>query len=96
MNKSPDQWPLPGNVTYSTYYKNSISGPVSNTFSTAAFRIGHSLVQGTAQTYDQNSKLIPYRMKNAFNNLEQIFIYAVFIDNTISGLVSQTCQTVST
>jgi len=96
MNRSQDLWPLPGNGTYSTYYKSLISGPVSNEFATAAFRMGHSLVQGTVQTYDNKGKLIPYKMKTAFNNLVQLFMDPTFIDNTIRGLVSQTSQTVDT
>lgn len=89
MNRSPDLWPLSGNGAQFTHYKGLISGPVSNEFATAAFRMGHSLVQGTGQTFDNKGKLIPYKMKDAFNNLVQLSFDPTFKDNTIRGLVSR-------
>lgn len=94
MNRNSYLWPLPGVGTIPTS-KKLISGPVSNEFAAAAFRMGHSLVQGTIQLYDASGKLTTYRMQDFFNNPSSLFSTA-FVDNAIRGLVSQVSQTVDT
>lgn len=94
MNRNVDLWPLPGSGTIPTLNR-LISGPVSNEFAAAAFRMGHSLVQGTIQLYDASGKPSNYRMQDFFNNPSLLFS-TTFIDNAIRGLVSQTSQTVDT
>ncbi len=71
------------------------SGPVSNEFAAAAFRMGHSLVQGTIQLSDASGKQSTYRMENVFNNPSAL-LSPTFVDDAIRGLVSQASQTVDT
>lgn len=94
MKRNIFLWPLPESGTIAIT-KKLISGPVSNEFAAAAFRMGHSLVQGTVQQYDISGKPWPYRMQNFFNNPSFLFS-TTFIDDAIRGLVSQTSQTVDT
>jgi len=95
MARNTGLWPLPGSGTIPISNK-LISGPVSNEFATAAFRMGHSLIQGTVQLYDAKSNLITYNMKDVFNNPLSMFSDPNFFDNAIRGLVSQSSQTVDT
>ena len=95
MNKNPGLWPLSGSGTI-PISKKLISGPITNEFAAAAFRMGHSLVQGTVQMYDVSGNMIDYKMQQAFNNPVPSFLDPPFLDNAIRGLVSQTSQTVDT
>lgn len=70
------------------------SGPVSNEFAAAAFRMGHSLVQGKVQLVDVNGQVTFYNMSSFFNGPDIIPSIPAFFDNTIRGLVNQHSQTV--
>ena len=70
-----------------------ISGPVSNEFAAAAFRMGHSLVQGDVQLIDTNGGVTIYNMASVFNQPD-LTTNPMFLDNTIRGLVNQKSQTV--
>ena len=94
MNRNNGLWPLAGSGTIPITKKMN-SGPVSNEFAAAAFRMGHSLVQGTIQLYDASGNPWTYRMQDFFNNPSFLF-GSTFIDDAIRGLVSQTSQTVDT
>lgn len=95
MDMNFDLWPLPGSETI-PIYKTLISGPVSNEFAAAAFRMGHSLVQGKVKLYDVSGNLITYNMQDVFNNPTSLISDPDFFDNAIRGLASQTSQTVDT
>ncbi len=69
------------------------SGPVSNEFAAAAFRMGHSLVQGKVQLIDVNGQVTVYNMTSVFNTPD-LSSNSFFLDNTIRGLVNQNSQTV--
>jgi len=69
------------------------SGPVSNEFAAAAFRMGHSLVQGDVQLVDVNGQTTIYNMSTVFN-APDLTSNPFFLDNTIRGLVKQNSQTV--
>lgn len=69
------------------------SGPVSNEFAAAAFRMGHSLVQGKVQLIDVNGQATFYNMTSVFNHPD-LSSNPFFLDNTIRGLVNQNSQTV--
>lgn len=95
--------PLPGGHTFTGYStKDLTSGPISNEFATAAFRIGHSLVQGLVQLFDENDKMSTYLMRDSFNSPDesnnQSIIYKdkTFIDGIIRGLVKEPSQIVDT
>jgi len=95
INRNSYLWPLPGSGTIPILNK-FISGPVSNEFAAAAFRMGHSLVQGNIQLYDASGKPMPgYRMQDFFNRPSFLFSTG-FVDNAIRGLVSQVSQIVDT
>ena len=95
MNMNSDLRPLPGSGTLPVY-RTLISGPVSNEFATAAFRMGHSLVQGNVQLFDVTGNPVSYNMANVFNDPTSLISNPDFFDNAIRGLVSQTSQTVDT
>jgi len=80
----------------STYNSNLVtSGPVTNEFSTAAFRMGHSLVEGLVQLYAENGAQLPsYSMSDYFNNPSMIVTDTSFIDNVIRGLITQNSEAV--
>jgi len=89
--------PLPGKQTFQNKKSKSTMGPISNEFATAAFRMGHSLVQGNVQLVDINGQVTSYSMRNQFNTRAQIpspFFFAreFFYDDTIRGLVTQNSQ----
>ena len=71
------------------------SGPISNEFATAAFRMGHSLVQGKVQMVDVKGHIKSYNMRNVFNN-PNLSSDPHFLDNTIRGLVTQPSQKIDT
>ena len=89
--------PLPNGNTFSNYTTaNLTSGPISNEFATAAFRMGHSLVQGSFQLVDSNGNVTTFSMSNYFNNPAVVYTNQSFIDSVIRGLVTQASQTVDT
>ena len=96
MNRNTGLWPLAGSATFPIPKNNLTSGPISNEFAAAAFRMGHSQIQGTVQLYDVNGKLISYNMRDLFNNPSLVVSDANFLDNAIRGLVSQSSQKVDT
>lgn len=75
-------------------FTNYTSGPISNEFATAAFRMGHSLVQGTVNLYDSSGTLSTYTMTDYFNDASVVYSNTTFIDNVIRGLITQASQTV--
>ncbi len=81
------------NGTQKFLLKTVNSGPVSNEFAAAAFRMGHSLVQGKVQLIHKNGTATFYDMKSVFNNPD-LTSDLNFLDNTIRGLVNQPSQTV--
>ena len=95
--------PLSGGSTFTGYStKDLISGPITNEFATAAFRSGHSLVQGLVQIFDENDTMSTYLMRDFFNNPEDPVNQAVivkdkaFFDSVIRGLVKELSQTIDT
>ncbi len=75
--------------------KITTSGPISNEFATAAFRMGHSLVQGKVQLVDVNGQVTNYNLRSVFN-IPDLSSNPQFLDNTIRGLVTQPSQTIDT
>ena len=54
-----------GNAYFTNYTNSSNSGPISNEFATAAFRMGHTMIMGLVQ-YEQ--RLISYPSFAEFNS----------------------------
>lgn len=72
------------------YTSSYTSGPISNEFATAAFRVGHSLIQGTVRLYDENGTMVTsYSMSDVFNNPSFVLNDTSYIDNVIRGLATQ-------
>lgn len=87
--------PLPNGTTFSNYTTTNLtSGPISNEFATAAFRMGHSLVQGSFQLVDSSGKITSFSMSNFFNNAAVVYSNLTFLDSVIRGLVTQPSQIV--
>ena len=87
--------PLPNGNTFSNYTTANLnSGPISNEFATAAFRMGHSLVQGAFQLVDSSGVTTAFNMVNFFNNAAVVYTNLTFLDSVIRGLVTQPSQTV--
>ncbi len=86
-----------GDYTVNNYFKGKkvISGPISNEFAAAAFRMGHSLVQGNVEVMDSNNQTSQYSMKDFFNMIDLNY-QSNFLDNTIRGLVNQPSLVVDT
>lgn len=95
MQKYKQLLSLPGKQTFQQDKARiaTISGPVSNEFATAAFRMGHSLVQTDVQFVATNGQVGKYNLRNNFNN-PRLFSDPFFFDNTIRGLVYQNAQKV--
>ena len=75
-----------GFFTNSTNYT---SGPVSNEFAAAAFRMGHSMVQGTVSLYDASNTQTNYTMTDYFNDASVVYNNKTFLDSVIRGLITQ-------
>jgi len=97
MQKNRLLWPLPGKQTFQNKKSTATKGPITNEFATAAFRMGHSLVQGNVELVGINGQVTSYSMRNQFNMAAQIpspffFVQQFFYDDTIRGLVTQRSQ----
>ena len=87
--------PLPSGTTFSNYTTANLnSGPISNEFATAAFRMGHSLVQGAFQLVNASGSITTFSMSDYFNNAAVVYTNLTFLDSVIRGLVTQPSQTV--
>lgn len=86
-----------GDDTVNNFFrgKSVNSGPISNEFAAAAFRMGHSLVQGNVEVMDSNNQTSQYSMKDFFNMIDLNY-QSNFLDNTIRGLVNQPSLAVDT
>ncbi len=84
--------PLPGNKTLGKYNATtSSSGPISNEFATAAFRMGHSLVQSNVTLIDINGEQRTVPLRFMFGS-PSFFTFSWFMDDCIRGLVNQHSQ----
>lgn len=61
-------------------YKPNVKAVISNRFSTAAFRVGHTLLNSTVNSINANGKLKKRRLRDSF------FKPQAFIEDTIEGL----------
>jgi len=85
--------PLQGKQTFQgNKITTSSSGPISNEFATAAFRMGHSLVQSNITLLDINGQLLQeLPLRSTFDSSTRLTI-PWFVDSTIRGLVNQLSQ----
>ncbi|EFX87999.1 hypothetical protein DAPPUDRAFT_221219 [Daphnia pulex] len=72
------------------------TGPISNEFATAAFRMGHSLVQGSVQLFAEDGTLLTssYTMSDTFNNAAMLVNDKTYLDAVIRGLLTEPSQSV--
>jgi len=71
------------------------SGPISNEFATAAFRMGHSMVQGIVQLFNStNGPTSNYSMGDFFFNPVLLANSSSLLDSIIRGLAVQPNQAV--
>ncbi|MGK7936322.1 MAG: peroxidase family protein [Xenococcaceae cyanobacterium] len=82
--------PNPDSLTYDS----SINPSISNEFSTAAFRVGHTLLSSKIQLANDYGSQGSINLKNAFFN--PYFIQENGIDYLLLGLASQEAQAVDT
>jgi len=78
-------------------YQAEVSGNIHNEFSTAAYRLGHSLLSPTILRLDQNLEVIPQghlSLRNAFFAPQEVIEND--IDSVLRGLATQQCQSIDT
>ncbi len=89
--------PLKASATFDGYNTDNLtSGPISNEFATAAYRMGHSLVQGVVELVDASGKVTKYNMSDNFFNATLFYSDKYFVDKVIRGFARQHSQTVDT
>lgn len=80
--------PLPGSKTLKNNKEpTSSSGPISNEFATAAFRMGHSLVQDQIYSWNQDNEINHFPLRYMFHMPTRLGT-----DNMIRGLVKVRSQ----
>ncbi|XP_050718904.1 chorion peroxidase-like isoform X4 [Eriocheir sinensis] len=77
---------------FSNDYNPTINPNMNNEFSTAAFRFGHSLVQGTLALFSQNGQVSTVQLRNNFNSPHLIQNEGRF-DDLVRSLVQFPSQT---
>ena len=89
--------PLSGGASFSGYNTDNLtSGPISNEFAAAAYRMGHFLVQGQPELIDVNGTISNYNMSDYFFDPTLFYTNVHFVDDVIRGFVKQPSQRVDT
>jgi len=78
---------------FSNDYDTSFDPRITNEFSTAAFRFGHSLIPGIIKVYNTVGRNInpTFELKNAFNKPELLRLAGMF-DGLVAGLTREKIQ----
>ncbi|XP_076366536.1 salivary peroxidase/catechol oxidase-like [Tachypleus tridentatus] len=77
---------------YSNNYNPSVNPSISNSFSGAAYRYGHTLVQGTLDLLERNNQLVDrVPLSTAFFNPSRLYMQGS-LDQLLRGLVRQPSQ----
>jgi len=87
------QLPAPGEWSY---YKPDVNPSILNSFSTAAYRFGHSLIEGlvnVANSSDPKSVLRSYKLRENFFNVSQYLSEeGAGADRLLAGMIGQSGQ----
>ncbi|KAI9551659.1 hypothetical protein GHT06_021995 [Daphnia sinensis] len=75
-------------VGYSSSYDESVNPSVTNEFAAAAFRMGHSLIQGAMNLVEEDGKVRVELMRNWFNN-PHLLRRAGQMDAVLRGMIDQ-------
>ncbi|XP_013775632.1 peroxidase-like [Limulus polyphemus] len=77
---------------YSNNYNPSVNPSISNSFSAAAYRYGHTLVQGTLDLLERNNEIVDkVPLSTAFFNPSHLYTQGS-LDHLLRGLVRQPSQ----
>ena len=87
---------LLGSNTLSPYtaYDNTVNPQIDNEFSTAAYRVGHTMLSSFLQRINDDGTANPLPLQNAFFNPS--ILQAEGIDNILRGMAMEHAQTVDT
>nr|XP_040563711.1 peroxidase mlt-7-like [Lepeophtheirus salmonis] len=83
------------NLKQSSFYDPFMNPSTSNSFATAAFRFGHSMVEGSIQrrSISNNALIRTFQLKNNFNNLNEYTAKnGRGMEEIICGLFTQSAQ----
>lgn len=85
----------PGTLSpYPGTYDNTVHPQIDNEFSTAAYRVGHTMLSSFLQRIDENGIATPLPLQNAFFNPS--ILQAEGIDNILRGMAQEHAQRVDT
>ena len=86
------QYNLTESVTYWDHYDSNVDIGISNSFSTAAFRQGHTFVQGIVRRYNNRHQLVgTHQLRNLFRQPWPLFQPGA-VDEFVLGLVDTPAQ----
>lgn len=86
---------LPPDVSAHSSYNSSVDATIFNSFSTAAYRFGHTLVNGLIQLFMDDAVIGSYNVRDNYARSDQVFQFrngTSGFDLILNGLIHQNAQ----